>query len=76
MNLFIFQSRSGTRAERDSQLQTPYDAGGDTDPATDTEETQTVTAGTKRKSTGLAGSASRSVSTFLCHPFILTAPTG
>lgn len=53
MKTFILQSRSAARNN-----QVPEDAGGDTDPATDVEETTTTVTGTKRKITGSTRSAS------------------
>lgn len=57
---------------RNDQTQGSPDAGADTDPATDTEEIQTVAFGAKRKAEGSAGSASRCVLTYLCSTFVLT----
>ena len=51
--IFIFQSHLNTQ---DNQTQAALDAGGDTDPATDTEETY-ATPGTKRKAPGSTDSA-------------------
>ena len=52
---FIFQNRSNTHTARGDGP--PLDAGGDTDPATDPEELNTVV-GMKRKA-GLPGSAQK-----------------
>jgi len=50
---------------RDDQAQASLDAGGDTDPATEAEET--VTVGTKCKAGGSAGSMSRCILCNLTH---------
>lgn len=61
-NSLIVQSRS---AAHDDQTRASPDTGGDTDPATDAEETQMVTVGTKRKISASARSASTCVLSFL-----------
>jgi len=63
----ILQSRSNKSAGRSNETQEALDAGGDTDPATDVEETQTLVVGTKRKATGSA----RLVSTYVLGLFVL-----
>ena len=40
---------------QDDQVQASLDVGGDTDPATDTDDIQTVVVGTKRKRVGSTG---------------------
>jgi len=56
-------------------MQASQDAGGDTDLATDTEETQTAVTGTKRKSSGPASSVPRYVLRFSHCPLVLTVST-
>jgi hypothetical protein len=51
------QNHSNVYAAHDNKTEASFDAGGDTDPATDTDEIQII--GTKRKSVGSARSTSR-----------------
>ena len=62
---FIFQSSSDKYVAHDNQMS---DAGGNTEPATDTEETQTATVGAKRKVTESVRSGSMYVLNFHTTP--------
>ena len=57
LTAFDLQNHSNEHAAQDSQVEAPLDVGGDTDPATDVEETP-ATVGAKRKA-GSAGLASK-----------------
>ena len=59
-----FQYRSNDRAASEDCTQVPLDAGDETDPATDVEERETITAGKKRKAAGSTGLASKYVLIF------------
>jgi len=74
-NPFVFQGCSDSHAEHDDQMQVSQDAGGDTDLATNTEETQTTVTGAKRKSSGPASSVPRYVLRFSHCPLVLTVST-
>jgi len=70
----ISQFRSDKHAAHGEDTQVLPDTGGDTDPATDTEEP--AVAGMKRTAARPAGSTQKYVLTFLCSISMLIAPLG
>jgi hypothetical protein len=69
--ILVFQNLLNSHATHEDQMQAALDAGGDTDPATDTEEAYAI-AGTKRKAGGSSNSGSRCVSKSSHRMSILT----
>ena len=64
---FVFQARFGEDNAHDDPTRASLDAGGDTDPATDPEESY-ATVGVKHKAGRSAGSATGCVSAYFHYP--------